>query len=197
MQTKQKIMISLISSLLISLSPGCTLTKEPGKVSLEPISLQQPPPNVKRPPSGSVARRFEESKKQGPTVVESAIELSEKYAKLSEETTVLRQEKQDLITKNQRLNDQVIALEDQLQQTQKELTEANDLMIEMRIELNNWKNDVIGFRDEMRDADTAQLETLLRILKILGGEVKTESAQAVNKSSASVSMSETGRSKSP
>jgi predicted nuclease with TOPRIM domain len=187
MQTKQKIMISLISSLLISLSPGCTLTKEPGKVAIEPTSLQQPRPNVKRPSSGSVARRFEESKKQGPTVVESAIELSEKYARLSEETAALRQEKQDLITKNRRLNDQVIALEDQLQQTQKELTEANDLMIEMRIELNNWKSDILGFREEMRDADTAQLETLLRILTILGGEVKTESVQAVNKSSAPIS----------
>ena len=197
MQTRQKIMISLISSLLISLSPGCTVTKQPGKVSLEPISLQQSPPSIKRPMSDSVARRFEESKKQGPTVVESAIELSEKYARLSEETAALRQEKQDLITKNRRLNDQVITLEDQLQQTQKELNEANELMIEMRIELNNWKSDILGFREEMRDADTAQLETLLRILTILGGEVKTESAQAVNKSSTSVSMSETGQSKSP
>ena len=197
MQTRQKIMISLISSLLISLSPGCTVTKQPGKVSLEPISLQQSPPSIKRPMSDSVARRFEESKKQGPTVVESAIELSEKYSRLYEETAVLRQEKQDLITKNQRLNDQVVALEDQLQQTQKELTEANDLMIEMRIELNNWKTDILGFREEMRDADTAQLETLLRILTILGGEVKTESTQAVNTSSTSVSMGETGQSKSP
>ena len=191
MQTRQKIMISLISSLLISLSPGCTVTKQPGKVSLEPISLQQSPPSIKRPMSDSVARRFEESKKQGPTVVESAIELSEKYSRLYEETAVLRQEKQDLITKNQRLNDQVVALEDQLQQTQKELTEANDLMIEMRIELNNWRTDILGFRDEMRDADATQLQALLRILKILGGETKAELAQNENTGSDPASQSRT------
>jgi len=195
MQTNQKIMISLTSSVLIACLSGCTVTKEPGKLSVEPISLQQPQQKVKQLPSGSVAKRFQESTTQGPTVVESAIELSEKYAKLSEETAALRQEKQDLTAKNQRLKDQLGAIEAQLQQTQKELTEANDLMIEMRIELNNWKTDILGFRDEMRDADTAQLETLLRILTILGGEVKAESAQGQNKSSAAVSMSETGQSK--
>lgn len=195
MQTNQKIMISLTSLLLIVLSPGCTVTKEPGKLSVEPISLQQPQQNARQLPSGSVAKRFQESTKQGPTVVESAIELSEKYAKLSEEAAALRQEKQNLSAKNQQLKDQVGALGAQLQQAQKELTEANDFMIEMRIELNNWKADILGFREEMRDADTAQLETLLRILTILGGEVKAELVKGENKSSAAVSMSETSQSK--
>ncbi len=199
MQTNQKIMISLTSSLLIVLSSGCTVTKEPGKLSVEPISLQQPQQNARQSESGKsssrVAKRFQESTTQGPTVVESAIELSEKYAKLSEEAAALRQEKQDLTAKSQRLKDQVGVLEAQLQQTQKELTEANDLMIEMRIELNNWKTDILGFREEMRDADTAQLETLLRILKILGGEVKAELVKGENKSSEAVSMSETSQSK--
>ena len=194
MQTNQKIMISLTSSLLIACLSGCTVTKEPGKLSVEPISLQQPQQKAKQLPSGSVAKRFHESTTQGPTVVESAIELSEKYASLSEEAAGLRQEKQGLTAKNQQLKDQVGALEAQLQQTQKELTEANDLMIEMRLELNNWKTDILGFREEMRNADTAQLETLLRILKILGGEVKAESAQGRNKSSTAVSMSETSQS---
>ena len=192
MQTNQKIMFSLISSLLISLPSGCTVTKEPGRFSVQPGTIQQPQQNTKPLPSTSVAKRFQESTAQNPTVVESAIELSEKYAKLSEETAVLRQEKQGLITKNQQLKDQIAALDAQLQQTQKELTEANDLMIEMRIELNNWRTDILGFRDEMRDADTAQLETLLKILKILGGEFKAESAPSENASSAAVSQNEPG-----
>ena len=190
MQTNQKIMFSLISSLLISLPSGCTVTKEPGKFSVQPGPIQQPQQNTKSLPSASVAKRFQESTTKNPTVVESAIELSEKYAKLSEETAVLRQEKLGLITKNQQLKDQIAALDAQLQQTQKELTEANDLMIEMRIELNNWRTDILGFRDEMRDADTAQLETLLKILKILGGEIKAESAPSENASSAAVSQNE-------
>ncbi len=195
MQANQKIMFSLISSLLISLPSGCTVTKEPGRFSVQPGSIQPPQRNVKQLPSASVAKRFQESTAQTPTAVESAIELSGKYAKLSEEAAVLRQEKQDLITKSRQLKDQVTALDVQLQQTQKELTEANDLMIEMRIELNNWKTNILGFRGEMRDADTAQLQALLRILNILGGEIKVESAQDENASSAAVSQGEPGQSK--
>jgi 5-enolpyruvylshikimate-3-phosphate synthase len=40
--------------------------------------------------------------------------------------------------------------------------------------LNNWKMNILGYRDEMRDAETAQLEALLKILKALGGEVETD-----------------------
>jgi len=143
-------------------------------------------------PSASVAKRFQEPRRQGPTAVDSAIELSQKYAKLSEEAAVLQQEKQDLITANRLLEQNNSALKAQLQQTQKELTEANDLMIEMRIELNNWRTDILGFRDEMRDADSAQLQALLRILKILGGEIKTESVQSEKAGSDAVSTGESG-----
>jgi hypothetical protein len=47
----------------------------------------------------------------------------------------------------------------------------------MIVELNNWKADVIGFRQEMRSAEKAQLEALLKILQILGGEVDLELRQ--------------------
>ena len=197
MQTNQKIMLSLISSLLIFLLSGCTVTKEPGKFSVKPGSIKQPQQNTKPLPSGSIARRFQEPTAQGPTAVESAIELSKEYAKLSEEASVLRRENQDLITRNRQYKDQNTTLQAQLQQTQKELTEANDLMIEMRIELNNWRTDILGFRNEMRDADTTQLQALLRILKILGGEVKTESAQNENADSAAVSQTEPSPDSSP
>ena len=125
----------------------------------------------------SVAKRFQESNAQKTTAVESAIELSEKYANLSDEASLLRKQNEELVTRNGLFEDQVKALEKQLRQTQKELGEANEILIEMRVELNNWKSDVLGFRDEMRDAETAQLEALLKILQVLGGEIRTESAQ--------------------
>lgn len=190
MQAKQKIMLSLIPTTLIFLLSGCSITKEPGTFTILPISHKQPQQNTTQPPSGSVAKRFQDPVSENPTAVESAIELSQKYAKLSEEATALNQENQDLITRNRQLKDQNTTLKAQLQQTQKELTEANDLMIEMRIELNNWRTDILGFRDEMRDADTSQLQALLRILKILGGEVKEESAQNEKASTATVSSAE-------
>ncbi|MHC4692365.1 MAG: hypothetical protein ACYS67_06460 [Planctomycetota bacterium] len=187
MKSNKKIMLPLISLLQIILISGCTVTKEPGKLSVRPGSVTQPQQNPKPLPSGSVAKRFQEPATQGSTAVESAINLSKEYATLSEEAAVLRRENQDLITKNRQYKDQNTALQAQLQQTQKELTEANDLMIEMRIELNNWRNDILGFRDEMREADTTQLQALLRILKILGGEVGEQSVRNENAGSTAVS----------
>ena len=107
---------------------------------------------------------------QQPTAVESAIALSDKYAKLSDEASTLRQEKQSLDSENKRLKDELQTVRSRLEQTQKELNDTNDLIVEMRVELNNWKNDVLGFRGEMRDAEKAQLEALLKLLKLMGGE---------------------------
>ncbi len=181
MKTNKKTILILISLIPILLLSNCVSVQEPIRVAARSGSaeIQQ---------SASVAKRFQESASQTQdiTVVESAMELSKKYAILSEQATVLRQENRDLTARNLQLKDQVVALETQLRQTQKELTEANDLLITMRIELNNWKVDILGFRDEIRIAETAQLEALLKILKVLGGEVKTKSAQAEDTSSTTV-----------
>jgi predicted RNase H-like nuclease (RuvC/YqgF family) len=187
MQSNKTIILLLISLMFIFLQSGCSPGQKPVEVVI------QPPISIERQQSDSVAKRFPESAAQGPTVVESAIELSKKHAKLSEEAAVLRQQNQDLTTRNQQLKDRAVALEAQLQQTQKELTEANDLLIEMRIELNNWKVDILGFRDEMRDAGTAQLEALLKILEILGGEATTESAQSKDTTSSVASSGTPGQ----
>ncbi len=156
-------------ALLISLAPiflpgGCSSEQ----ASVETMAGSDP---LEIPKNDLVARRFHESAPQTPTAVQSAIELSEKYARLSEETAGLRQENQAFLVRNRQLETRTGALDEQLQQAQRELAEANDLLIEMRIELNNWKTNILGFRDEMRDAETAQLETLMKILQVLGGQV--------------------------
>ena len=124
------------------------------------------------------AQRFQETAAKKPTVVESAIELSDKYAKLTEEATLLRQQNQSLTSKNEQLRDQVDDIENRLKQTQAELKQANEALFEMRVELNNWKTDVLGFRDEMRSAQTAQLQALLKIMKALGGDSMVETARS-------------------
>lgn len=167
MQTIKKIilLLSLIPIILIS---NCVSVQEPPRAAVRPDFAE-------KRQNPSVANRFQESASQKPTVVESAMELSQRYAKLSEETAVLRQQNRDLTDTNKLLEEQVVALDAQLQQAQKELSEANDVVISMQIELNSWKNDILGFRDEIRGAETAQLEALLKILKVLGGEVKVAS----------------------
>ena len=162
MRTNMKLILSLVLTMQILLTAGCSDQKQ-GKVAVNPDDP------LAKYWNEIIAKRFQESAAQSSTAAESAIELSQKYATLSEEAAVLRQ-------KNQQLQEQTVAFDAQLRQTQKELAEANNLLIEMRVELNNWKSNIMGFRDEIRDAETAQLEALLRILKVLGGQT-VESAQ--------------------
>ena len=166
---KDKKNIFYVSATIFILLAGCTTPQEISKLILSGNEEK-----IVSSGDENVAKRFRESSPQNPTAVETAIELSKKYAKLSEEAALLRQKNQELLKENQQYENKLVVLEDQLQQTQKELTEANDLLIDMRIELNNWKTDILGFREEMRTADTEQLRALIKILEILGGEFKTE-----------------------
>ena len=167
MKSDKKIILTLIILVPAFVLYGCQPVQQPGQIAGQTNSFE----SLRSDP---VAKRFQESTPQNTTAVESAIELSDRYARLSEEASLLRQQSRDAVTKNQQLETQVDDLQTKLDQTQKELTEANDLLIETRIEMNNWKVDILGFRDEMRDAESAQLEALLKILKALGGEVETE-----------------------
>lgn len=190
MQTNKKIIAFLIPPVLIFLLSSCQLPDGPVKIIFPPDPAEEGRQNTD---GIGVAKRFQESAPQGPTAVESAIELSEKYARLSEQAVVLQQKNRELIAENHRLKTRLTSCQAELNQTQKELTEANNLLIEMRIELNNWKTDILGFRNEMRDAEKAQLETLLKVLKILGGEVKAESGQNVNESPEVASVNQPGK----
>jgi chromosome segregation ATPase len=136
-------------------------------------------PATNTPPASTAAQVQPQSK--NPTAVESAIAISDKYAKLSEEAAALKQRKDALEAENQKLKDDLRAARENLEKAQKELTEVNDLLVQMRLELNNWKSDVLGFRNEMRDAEKAQIEALLKILRLLGGEINAsaESNQPV------------------
>ena len=197
MQVNKKIFSFLLLSVLISSLSGCQGFKEPIEVIFKSESggrtgtlLSSYQPVGEKQVSVSAPKRFEDSTAKGQTAVESAIELSKKYASLSKEMFVLRQRNHDLISENRRLKEQLAPCQRQLEQAQKELTEANALLIEMRIELNNWKTDILGFRDEMRHASSTQLDALLKILTILGGEVNTDSEQNEVKSSDAISANQ-------
>lgn len=189
MRTKKWTISFVLLLVPVFLLSSCSSTQRPKELTAEsfPVEKQQ---------NDSVAKRFQENTSESPTVVESAMKLSGQYAKLTQEAAELRQQNEEVVTKNRQLNEKIVSLEGQLQQAQKELAEANSLLIDMRVELNNWKTDILGFRDEMRNAETVQLETLLRILKVLGGQVTTESVRAENVStvgSAVASMNQPDR----
>jgi len=147
MQANKNKLSFLIVSALTFLLAGCPVVQEPLEVIFKPDPTTQNQ-------STSMSKRFEQAAPSGQTAVESAVELSK-----------------------EKLKDQIAFLEPDLEQARKELNEANDLLIDMTTELNNWKMQILGFQGEIRDADTEQLRALLKILEILGGEVKTTASQ--------------------
>ncbi len=163
-----KIIKVLLVSLIMFLFAGCQRSQQRAEEQRIKAAEQ----------NESVSRRFQPvgSSSEGGTTVESALRLAQEHAKLSEKYTEVQQKNLDLTEQNGRLKERLALLEPELKQTKKELDEANKLIVDMRIELNNWKADTIGFRDEMREASKVQLESLLKILEALGGEVNAPPA---------------------
>jgi len=127
----------------------------------------------------SVAQRFEERHGEGTqTVIESAVALSDKYAQLTAKSADMLETNQELTRENEQLMLQVADLRAKLMQAQSELTNSNGLLMDLMGELSLWKQDILGFRHEMRKANNAQLEALLKILEGLGGETVLPEDQA-------------------
>lgn len=112
------------------------------------------------------------------SAVESALAWSEKYAKVSEELSKAQQQRQELEEANKKLTVQVTKLGADNENTLKDLAEANQMLVELRRELDTWKQNVLGFRDEMRDAQKAQLDALRRLMVFLGAEAPGASKTA-------------------
>ena len=103
--------------------------------------------------------------------VDSALIWSEKYSQAMERLMRLQQQNRELEQRNKQLLEQLTKAESELRQTQQELTDANELLLEMRKELKLWKENVLGFRDEIRTAQHAQIKALEKVIRLLGGEV--------------------------
>lgn len=167
MPNKKNNMLYIILPALAIICASCTVER--------PVeSLFAPNRTDRTVAKADMPEKFQDAAGGGPSVIESAMELSAKYTKLVEETTVLKADNQRLTEENRQLKDRLGPCQNNLTQAQKELAEANDLLIEMRIEMNNWKTNILGFRDEMRNAENAQLDALVKILEALGGQAKTE-----------------------
>jgi chromosome segregation ATPase len=166
MQTDKKLKTIVCLSLMTLLSTGCVTLDEPFN--------QRPATTSAQEANTAVQKRFRDSTSNNSSAVDSAIELAKKHSELSEEMSNLRQEYAKLIVENDRMKSNIVILEPDLKQTKKELEQANNVLLNMRLELNEWKTNILGFRDEMRNADKAQLQALMKILEALGGEVTIE-----------------------
>ena len=164
MQISKMMIIGLLGTVFFT---GCGMIEEPIEITLPPLNK----PATQDAQSKSLEQRFTEPEEQAPGAVESALMWSHKYDELSNKTESLMDKNNSLIEENSELKHQLSQMQLELEQTKKELESANAFLQEMQLELNHWKDDVLGFRDEMRRAESTQLEALSRILKILGAEM--------------------------
>ena len=119
-----------------------------------------------------------------PTAIESALLLQDKYSRTLEDLNREQQRNRDLADQNQKVAASAAKLQSELAQAQQELTEANNLLVQMRQELDKWKSDVLGYREETRRAHEAELEALAKVMTLLGAEVPKPASAAAEKPAA-------------
>ncbi len=149
----------------LSLCAGC-VDKKQAENTLSPAHK-----TAEKSEQTDVEKKFKPVNQQQPGVVESALELSQKYAEASDRLAKAELDNTKLTEENKRLNEKLAKTGAELEQTKKELTQANETLIDFQIELNNWKENILGYRDEMRESHKAILESLMKIYEVLGAEV--------------------------
>lgn len=174
MKNKQIILIALTATIMMPLFNGCSGQNSPVKVLLPLPSENQ----VAQPAANS--NRFQNDEQANSNAIKSAIEVSEKYAQLVSEASELRLQNKAMKKENEQTSIKLKQIQTEMEKTKKELSQANDMIMETTVELNNWKSSVLGFRDEMRQANIAQLQSLQKILVILGGESQQSLAMESN-----------------
>ena len=126
---------------------------------------------------GAAAVRGDEQT-AGQGAVDVALEWSKKYAQATEQLLESQKAEKELREENKRLLAQVTKLQIQADQSQKEVQEANEMLVELGKELREWKNNVMGYRNDMLQAQQVQMDALRKIMVLLGGEAAPAAAPA-------------------
>jgi len=173
MRRYAKTAVTCLVTAAICIPAGCDFVDEPivlDTMPMPPVQTYTPPPASVRPTDAAVAKRFTETDNGAPDAVQSAMMWSDKYDELAEKYKALTEENMALTKENSDLKKQLLVFEADLKRTRQELDDANAFLQEMHGELTQWKGDVLGFRDEIRLAQGAQLQALTKILTLLGAE---------------------------
>ena len=155
--------------LLFPLLAGCYWTGERIiPITTEPQSQLQEPVMTVNQDQASLQQRFSDPDRMDP--VQMITLWAQRYEELSRQNEQMRKESIAMTEQNSRLQQETTTMRLELDQTRKELEQCNALLQDAHVELSKWKADVLGFREEMRQAQTAQLLALSKILRILGAE---------------------------
>jgi len=108
--------------------------------------------------------------------VNDAIVWMERYTKEQEKAGRLEKEKQALKQEKERLSGKLAKLAGDMNQAEREINDANDAMLRLKKNLELWKGNVLGYRDEARQRHGQVMGRLAGIEKLLGAEVGPEPA---------------------
>lgn len=156
---------------------GCNeVTGESQKITAVPATMPAQPTGS----AGYMTKSSVKPEAEAPSdnAVDTALQWAQKYSEAAEKLVKLQQENRELADKQQHLVEQNTKLQADISSAQAQLKEANSMLMDMRQELEKWKSSVLGFRQEMRDAQQAELVALTRIMKLLGGEPVTTTMPA-------------------
>ncbi len=164
-----KTRIAILAALASTALTGCWQMPN----HTRPETVTQPPvaaTAAEEKPESPVKRAAPEL--QSDTLVERVVILSERLQHAHEQVIVLQKDNRELEGRNRNLLGQMAKLQMDLTQTQKELADANDLLLEMRVDLVRWKENVLGFRQEMLASRLLLLKRVEDVIRLLGGVVE-------------------------
>lgn len=159
----RNMVVSLLLVIVMLILTGCTVLEEPINMSSMPPAMNST--NNSNMTNGSSASAAQRS-------VDAALMWSEKYEKLITEFETVKKKNESYHLNNVKLQEEITKKDKELALTRKELDEANEILLSMRLELSQWKKDVLGFREEMRNSQKALLAASAKILRELGAEIR-------------------------
>ncbi|MEN6309379.1 MAG: hypothetical protein ABFD91_16655 [Anaerohalosphaeraceae bacterium] len=164
--------VRLLSVAVIVMLAGCRMTEE----RIIPLMTSQPEPPKEAAPlvvtqdSASLERRFTDPVQTQTDPSQLMAMWAQRYEESSRQNEKLRENSSNLVLENARLMQENEKLKLELQECRRDIEQSNTLLEQAHVELSKWKADVLGFRDEIRQAQTAQLSALTKILRVLGAE---------------------------
>ena len=126
-----------------------------------------------------------QNEQSDPSAVDSAMVWAKKYTEATEKIMQLEKDRRALVEENSKKADRIADIEKQLAQAQKEIDDANALLIRYNKELAQWKAQVLDYRDEIRKGLDEVIAKQIDIIRILGGELDTTASPTTRPSVAS------------
>lgn len=160
----------LIGSLVI-----CGCAGKPEAAQPERIEFDSPEQSDSEEPSASLeadAGRREaahDGREEDIRLDPGARPLTETLQQTMDELRSARRELSRLAERNRELEFELARKDAELERFNEELLKRDERVKSLEEALEQWKRDVLGFRDEMRHADEAQMEALKQIIILLRG----------------------------